>query len=211
MKLPWLKTNKPQRSTLYKFDVVLQNMTSSIDCIPTIPGKVAFIEYMIGAIKIDIASSALTDMIYYGWPKSDDDCEYRRCLLAPSRCMIKTEEVPFQGNTVIASPWDMTRLTGASAHIKERGFIRQEGNYTANYFEELKLLVITNGLHHSAVASLNSNGSARAEVYALASVFSTFSTDGQNWIDSVMQSTWPVKDIRFALLYRLAQLKHSLE
>ena len=165
--------------------------------------KVEFLEFVLEVIKLDLQGSTLSSMFFQEYTHND-------YTLFPVQglCTIdeQTQEVPFEGNTVICIPHRMSSMMDAVEHINREGFQRKRGYYTGLYFTEIRFLMIQNGQHHSAVASIRGGGSATAEVYHLADAFEHLSVtkDYRSWtIDGKPDDK--ILDPRFALIYELAR------
>ena len=106
----------------------------------------------------------------------------------------------------------MSKWFGALKTVIREGFRQSKGDYRGFFYEELKLIVITNGLHHSSIASLMGAGSAKVMFVRLADYFDKLTTDGAHWYfnDEIQKLVDDVGDYRIAVLYELAKRKHQL-
>lgn len=120
----------------------------------------------------------------------------------------KIEMVDFAGNTVVARVQEPKKLIRAIQDIQKMGFLKDENNYEGDYYPDLSLIVIRNGIHHSAVdAILNKKQEqAKCEVYNIAEAYPLMdvSDNFKFWMMSDGEKM-PVIEPRFALLYKLAR------
>lgn len=77
--------------------------------------------------------------------------------------------------------------------------------YKRILYPELGIIRVQEGQHHLAAASVKAQGTIDISVCELSPCFSFFYTDGAYWINGDTGEKQLVLDIRFALLYGLAQ------
>lgn len=170
---------------------------------------IAYLDFIIDTIADDIRISAASEAIYCR--KNDDPRDWRKVF---SQQFIRfydgREKVELSGKTVISSIYSHEKLYKASTHIKHYGFRINENYFTGVYFPELRLVVITNGQHHSCVAAQNHciHGECIASVCRLEKLFGIVRTDGEYWYFA--DQKLKVGDVRFAILFEVAREKARL-
>lgn len=160
------------------------------------------LDFFIDMITDDIRTSAASSFLY-GSKRLRIDFPF----VGRKKDVVK-RTISSDGMTVIATPWNSSRLLGAIYHIKSAGF-RNDIFPVRNgaWFPEVRLIVVDNGLHHSCVAAQRAlPGLFEVDVYPLSEHFSDVSTDGQTWfIHDGKTRSYPVSDVRLALLFELAR------
>ena len=173
---------------------------------------VHIIDYLIDVIKEDMRTSAATEMIFC--TDIDKKRNWTRVNYPFTNCFqdVAPERISTYGKTLIASPADWGKLSKACNHIARRGFLTDMNNYTGQYYPELNMIIVENGLHHSCVAAqLNETGEIKAYTYPLSQCFHRIHTDGTYWYDKE-NPTWKsqVYDVRMAILFELANKKNTM-
>ena len=173
--------------------------------------RLELLNFLMEAILEDIRSSAACELVYAPRYKTRD---WRGVLDFGYRLGAKcggVEQISSEGKTVVSSPYDWEKTFLALRSILTRGFHSDLGDYNGIYYPELNLISVTNGMHHSWVASQKrQHGVYRVSVYRLADMFPRFFTDGEFWYDrSKPNARYPVYDVRIALLYELARMKNA--
>ena len=172
----------------------------------TVSDIIAVYDFAIRAIGKDMAADAACQLF------RGNHCPYSKDYQIPFLLRGSEENILFSGNEVVAPVWSAAKWTSAVSSDMQSGFRQSFGNYTALFYKELKLIVITNGIHHSSVAALMSVGSAKVTTIRLSDYFDKVQTDGAMWrynSDAGLQ-TEPVRDYRIAVLYELARRRAEL-
>lgn len=200
---------------LEEFSVVMSNINEWLsfvaECRSTIE-VIHIVNYLIDIIKDDIRTSAGTEMIFC---TDITACrEWRHALYPFSHLFhsVENKYISTYKKTIISSPEDWGKLYKACNHIAQNGFLTSLNNYTGQYYPELDMIFISNGLHHSCVAAqLNEVGEIRVDVCLLSPCFHRITTDGKYWYDKELPD-WKsdVHDVRMAILFELAKKKHDV-
>ena len=119
------------------------------------------------------------------------------------------KEIPFKGHTVVARPYSTKKMIRAVSDIRKMGFRKGLNLYEGDYYPDLDLILIKNGIHHSAVASVldkNGEGAAKCKVYQLSDAYANLSVseDFSQWVFQ-KGTPIPVIEPRFALMYMIAK------
>ncbi len=159
------------------------------------------------ALQIALFGSSLTRILFEG---TNDIRNLNRYFIPnfpmPEGYVIEhRQNMPVGDNTIVSIPWCKKRLGGAMCHLSCTDFDYRLDNYSGCFFPELKLIKVTNGLHHLALAKLKDQGALDVDVYPLSLCFPYFITDGAYWINNKSNTKEPVKEMRFAILYELAR------
>lgn len=166
--------------------------------------KREFLQFVLEVVKMDLQGSTLSRMFFQENVHINPEVFPIPAACKPEK---QTHEIRFEGNTVICVPYDFTKLIGAVEDINREGFKRgPDCHYTGFYYPEIKLLMVQNGQHHSAVASIRGGGSVTAWVYHLPEAFDrlSLSDDYRFWmLDG--EPKFSVVDPRFALIYELGR------
>ena len=169
--------------------------------------QVAVYDFSIKAIAHEISANSACQLF------RGEHCPYSKDFrILPIMKGYKIESIQFAGYFVVAPVWKMIKWFGALKTVIKEGFRQSKGDYRGFFYEELKLIVITNGLHHSSIASLMGAGSAKVMFVRLADYFDKLTTDGAHWYfnDEIQGLVDDVGDYRIAVLYELAKRKHQL-
>ena len=169
--------------------------------------QVAVYDFSIKAIAHEISANSACQLF------RGEHCPYSKDFrILPITKGYKVESIQFANNFVVAPVWKMSKWFGALKTVIREGFRQSKGDYRGFFYEELKLIVITNGLHHSSIASLMGAGSAKVMFVRLADYFDKLTTDGAHWYfnDEIQKLVDDVGDYRIAVLYELAKRKHQL-
>ena len=171
--------------------------------------KIAFLDYMINAIGIDIQGDALTrKFCFSNCQYLNDNQIYSKCLpIFPCR---KEVLVDFSNKTVVCSPYNINKLTSAITDIHKEGFKFEKNYFSGLYYPDINLLIITNGVHHiSATNFLKLDGTCMADVYDMKNCFDLYTIKNNYWYRDSEQ-LFPMYDYRFGILYYLAKIKNEL-
>lgn len=180
---------------------------------PTEQDPVALLDYLIRAVGEDMRTSTEAELVYA--PRGAESRE-RRFVLFQCKSWVKSpvlrEPISSAGKVVVASTYDWTKMTKAATHISRVGFQSDMDNYSGSYFPEMGLIVVENGLHHSAAAAQHRlEGEYKLQIFPLSALVEVAYTDGAYWYHKQdPEHTCPVSDVRTAILFELAKLKADL-
>lgn len=199
---------------------VMENIDMNL-CRSSKEEYLSFIEYTMEVIRNELKYDSFADIIYRKGTKVrepyshfipshyyDEDDEYI--------CDVETVysddyEISLADDIVISIPWDLNRMTAASSTGKRVPFRYHRSNIRANYYKELGVCYVWNGLHHVAAGAVNRQGSIMAKAYSIAHLFPHVDTDGYRWLNSHNGNPLdvPYNDYRINILYGLAKKKWS--
>lgn len=178
-------------------------------------------DMLMQAVRIDLFGSSLTRLMC----TAQDEISYAQFAL-PKFPFPKTYEptkimnMPFGDNTVVSTPYDAKKWKTALRDLSANDFDQQHStlnHYSGNYYPDLKLIVIENGRHHAAAATLKQQGSADVTVWDLAQCYPYLYTDGAYWQDTSSGAERKryrerrVSDVRLAILYGMAQYRWEMK
>lgn len=189
-------------------DAAIQQIDGFLSWVGNKEEQIAVLDYAIKVVKRDLIGEGLSQIVY-----GKEVPEWRLDLPGPARGAEKeTISVDLAKTDVLVTPWDATRLSRAIRNLRRGPFDQTEDSYTATYYSDIELLVIGNGIHHTAVASVGQGGILDGcRVVRWTPLFEEISTDGAVWNYLKDGSILPVSDFRLALLYTLAKMKHELQ
>lgn len=196
--------NIPCGTMQEEVNLFLKGITQNADYrIATVQDKLTYLDFCINAIKADILGNSLTPVLYNQLPPDDYE-------LFPIPFMKANGDkvISFNGNTVISLPYDKERMFNAVINIATSGLEDITNNIKGDYFPELNLIVVTNGYHHSAAASLAGVGNCKVTEYRLADNFNTLKLTDNYWVYG--DRARRIIDNRAAILYSLAYEKYKL-
>ena len=172
----------------------------------TISDTIAVYDFAIRAIAKDMAADSACQLF------RGTHCPYSRDYLIPFLLHGEVKNIEFGRNEVIAPVWSIDRWSGAVSTVMQSGFRQSFDNYTGYLYKELNLIIITNGLHHTSIASLMNTGSATLSVVHLSDYFRRLQVDGTRWFYATETGTLtaPVRDYRSAVLYELAKRRAKI-
>ena len=107
----------------------------------------------------------------------------------------------------VAYPWDLRRYTDSILDVTYNGFDSNRDDITADYYEELNLLIVTNGRHHAAIGDVLDSGSIQADCYRLSDYFGKLkcNNDKNQW---EYKSEHEPYNYDLAILYQLAEIRY---
>lgn len=192
-----------------EYDMALQQIDTILSRAENNEVRIAILNYAIKVVKRDLIGDSLTKLIY----GEEIDMGWKDGIPLLSRFRKEgTTQLDLSKTDVLAITWNANKLSGAIRDLSNSPFDQKKGNYEATYYPEIEFLIIMNGIHHSAVASVGDGGAFdKYEVMPIALAFGELDTDGANWIDKTENKRFPVVDFRFALLYTLAKMRYELE
>ena len=169
--------------------------------------RAAILDYAMKVVKRDLIGEGLSQIVY-----GRKVPEWRAAFPLGSPPQ-KAECIPLELSEmdVLVTPWEVDRFSKAIRNLLYAPFDQKEDYYTATYYPEIKLAIIGDGMHHTAVASVGVGGIIdRCAVVQMTPAFEEVSTDGAIWANSRTGSLLQVDDFRFALLYTLAKMRYEL-
>lgn len=168
--------------------------------------QIGVYDFCIKAFAREIAANSATQIF------KPQHCPYSKDFQIPLIECYTEENIKFEGHYIAACVWDPTRWLGSVKTVLQSGFRQTYGYYTGLFYEELNLIVITNGLHHTSIASLLDTGSANVGRIRLSDYFGVLKTDGERWYrgEGAERQVSQVGDYRIAVLYELARRRDEL-
>lgn len=205
-----LKRNKvPRVKGLHRsnmrreFDTAIHQVENLLSRAQNAEERTAILNFAIKAVKRDLIGEGLVQLVY-GRAAPD----WRSEFPLPSQEEKKMISIDLGKTDVLTIPWHTERLSQAILDLLHTPFDQNKDYYTATYYPEIDLVIVGNGIHHTAVASIGNGGIVdRCRVIHLAPAFDELSTDGAVWKNAKYGSILPVSDFRFALLYALAKMQ----
>ena len=207
---PPLKIENDFRTNTELFLRDYSHISNLVDCESSVAAKIAYLDFAITVIGRELETENTARFVRQGVADSQDGKEY----FMPGELIETRRQVPLAPYNVISRPWDMTRLFRAAFSEFVYGHRRGERGVDGTLFEELGLVVISNGRHHQTVAKLKNRAFANElRVIRLADVFDRVTVDGGVWRierDGEIRIE-PCPDYRFALLFALAKKRYALQ
>lgn len=120
--------------------------------------------------------------------------------------------ISFEGNTVVSHAYYHQKFFPAILDVLRNGFLAQMNDTVGLYIPEWKLILILNGVHHSAVASvLKEHGEAFCRIVHANDIVTqrSLSADMHYWCLPDGKEI-PVEEPRFALLYLISKELNAL-
>lgn len=190
-----------------EYDAALQQIDDLLVWVENNEERIAVLDYAIKVVKRDLIGEGLARIVY-----GKEVPEWRSDFPGPGHgAKRETISLDLAKTDVLVTPWATTRLPGAICDLLREPFDQRRDYYTATYYSEIELLVIGNGIHHTAVASIGKGGMLDGcIVVRWTPLFEEIGTDGAVWNYWKDGSVLPVSDFRLALLYTLAKMKHEL-
>lgn len=160
-------------------------------------------DYCIRALVNELEAETRVGWLWTTNPPDSDT------FLIPFAHPYKTKDALLTGKSVCSPTWLVDRMAGSIYDVLKAGFQQTQSTYTGIFYEELGMVVITNGIHHLAAAAHRGMGSAQLDYVRLADYFDTLSTDGAFFTSTAHPTVQPmrVKDYRIAVIYEFAKRK----
>jgi hypothetical protein len=110
--------------------------------------------------------------------------------------------------SLISRVFDPEKIVSSFPDVKERGF-QDDGTTVTVYIPEADLCLVENGYHHTAMASLFSDGKLRpTHICRLSRMFPYVRSDGAHYFDAASgRKLSRAFDYRIATIYELARVK----
>lgn len=165
-----------------------------------------FLLFLIEIIKQDLAVHAASGLLA-------QEVEQAVTLFPIEELGSRKDKIPFEGNTVVARAYRRSSFFPAILHISGHGLLPQLNPTTGFYIPEWKLILIKNGIHHAAAASiLRCRVEAECEVVQVQNVLKNIglSEDMHRWklADGRKMN---VVEPRIALLYAISRELNELD
>lgn len=192
-----------------KFSSSLHRICHLTELEATIVGKVTVFDFAIRAIgrELDTENTAL--FLRNGISDSADGLDY---YIPTTTALYHHKGVSLSKYNVISRPWDSRRFVSAIITEFLRGH-RSGWNYSDGIlYQELGLVVVSNGRHHLTIAKFNGDATADLDIHSLQDSFPILHTDGASWFyeeDGIPRNI-PCRDYRLALLYELARKRWEI-
>ena len=198
-----MATGEPVRYFENEFEVIQSHITSDPAYMEAAaPQRIHYLEFCIEVLKSNMLGETVGTFL---------NCkgEFTTPVLFPYLHLPRVEKnkrVSFDGYTVLTYPCNTQSTLEASDNIANNGFLYDQNGFHGICFEDIKLIVMNDGRHHSAVASLLGGGEALVDVYRLCDGFGKISTDGKYWyVGSDKSEKTRVFDTRMALIYWMCE------
>lgn len=191
-----------------EYDAALRQIDGFLSRAENNEARISILDYAIKVVKRDLIGEGMSQILY-----GKEAPDWRSGFPGPAHGAEKeTISVELSKTDVLVAPWEATRLPDAICDLLQAPFDQRKSYYTATYYFEIDLLVIGNGIHHTAVASVGNGGILDGcTVVRWKSQFEEISTDGAFWNYLKNGSIFPVGDFRLALLYTLAKMKNEFQ
>lgn len=112
---------------------------------------------------------------------------------------------------VYSCPWDNRKCREAFIKIRKNGFVYDGGNHKADFYSDIGLCHVHNGIHSVNAGRHLREGSVKSHVFHMELLYPHCFSDGEYWYNShTLKEEYPVGDFRFAAVYSLAQRRHEL-
>lgn len=187
------------------FNRTIKNIQSLLDQTTRIIDKVNILDYAIDVIGRDLAYSVAAHMLYHEEPLEVNFADFPPIELestqADDRCLKKAN--------IISTTYSIEKLHKSIPDVYQYDFHQECSNYTATYYPEINLAVVSSGMHHLSSAYVANLGSAEVQVCSLKSAFPYITTDGYSWKENGVDLNFNI-DCRIAILYELARMKDAL-
>ena len=103
-------------------------------------------------------------------------------------------------------------MAAALKNVQKNGFVYEEKNHYAHYYDGMDLFYVYNGNHHTQAASYFKTGKMTAEICNMRVLFEHMETDGEYWISThTGEKIDTVEDFRVAILYELCRFLNQNE
>lgn len=115
---------------------------------------------------------------------------------------------------VIIMPWNMNRLKNALSGIHATNYQNCPTEEDGFYIQQLDLVVVTTGNHHTSVGAFYNTGEVELDVYDISPMFSRTRVDlsGIDFYDSVTKKKIDVTSCHiFGVLYEITRIKFCIE
>lgn len=188
------------------FDQVMQRVKCEIDDLEGAEQKTAFLEYAIEAIKLDVVTSAYTQLLYLGKPVKSYDLPF-----SYDSSIARKVNVDLSKSSVLSVPWEFKKMINAAVDIHEDGFLDDGNHFDAYYLPEIDLIVIRNGRHHGAAAAIFKKGTITASELSLRECLPFYRATAQGWYIAEYNRCNPMSDPRLGILFELFRMKCEIE
>ena len=179
--------------------------------------RILFLRFLADMIKVDIMSdTSLSGLLGDARSKKDS-------LYIPLECRDQDgnkvdvftnqkRELDFEKDYVITNVWNKDRMAAALKNVQKNGFVYEEKNHYAHYYDGMDLFYVYNGNHHTQAASYFKTGKMTAEICNMRVLFEHMETDGEYWISThTGEKIDTVEDFRVAILYELCRFLNQNE
>lgn len=166
--------------------------------------KREILDFVIRVVRRDLVASKSARLFYTG--------EYPRDSLywiPLTRFVddIKSQTMDISDLDVITAPYQKSKMLGAVKDLNHAKFDQRLSNYTGEYYPEIDLAIISNGVHHTAAAKeMKQKVTIQADILPFAAAYGKLKTDGQKWFFPDGTEI-RVGDYRLALLFTLAEMR----
>ncbi len=178
-------------------------------------------EMLMQSVRIDLWGSSMTGVLFCEQNSAYTALQNHQWLpdfpFPRNYTAEQINDMPFGENIVISVPYDPKKWRAALSDLSVSDFDQHKNpmhDYCGDYYPELRVIQIHAGRHHSSAAALRAQGSATVHVWDLTVCYPYFWTDGAFWYNDRAEGgkergMKPVKDVRVAILYGMAQMRWS--
>lgn len=192
------------------FASIMHRTETMLQKIQELPQKIAFLDYIINAVKQELTGWGLYEIIRRDRNASFSTC---RSFFPFGYNSGKNQKmwVSFTEADVLVIPYDERKLLSAIGDILREGFKEEKNAFYAFYLPEINLLIIANGRHHSAAAYAKKQGGVEAYITPLVEHLPVYKAEGVNWWENGKPLQCGASDFRGALIFELFRIRHELE
>lgn len=121
------------------------------------------------------------------------------------------KRLPLNLETIIV-PAKINKVVSSYLYFRNKTWEYDPLNHFGTYYEELGLLIISQGLHSSSTfVNLQKEAYIDAHGISIKPLLNDIYTDGEWWRGTEDKAIEKVKDVRMAILFYLAKLKQNIQ
>lgn len=190
---------------LAEYKLALHNIESLVYDYCTRGGdKREILDFTIGVVRRDLVSSKTARFFYEGEYPRDFLCQIPVVGFVDE---IKRQTIDTTHLDVLTGPYQKDKALCAVKDLTQTKFDQSLSNYDGIYYPEIKLAIISNGVHHTnAAKELGHEVAMTADILPLTEAYGKLKTDGRKWF-LPNGAEISVSDYRLALLFTLAEMR----
>ena len=205
------------------FDNVLNTANWALDLHDSIEDKIIALDYLMKALKIDLAASIQAKIVYKDINNHEDDIirfllpfhyydENGNIIKTSSACSESPNVIiDLSRDCIFSQPWEMSRFYKSGINIHKNIFQHDSNNHRAIYYYNMGFCFVQNGMHSIAAGIYHKKGKILAKSFDDARLFDHVKTDGKDWICSHTDKPLnELPDFRIGALFEIAKMKHNL-
>lgn len=180
--------------------------------------KINLLNMILSAIKIDIQTSIILDIISY--EKNENKIpsfipdyylnNYKEKV--PIKISGIKKELYLSKDIIISCPWEFDRFKNSLKNLSKNTFKYNKNSHDVIYYEGLDIAVVFGGNHSIGMGIIKRDGKVLADVIDVYSIFKYVDIDEDlNFFD--IKTNKAIKtnvDLRIALLYKISKIKSEL-